>query len=102
MIGRPPKSPLFPNTTPSRSREPDPLQQILNPPAPFGGGVLKSSRKYAVEFGATICSSENLTSCAVTEDRKSTRLNSSHQIISYAVFCLKKKKTKTTQARQIN
>src|SRR5438552_13911197 len=29
------------------------------------------------------------------EDRKSTRLNSSHQIISYAVFCLKKKKTKT-------
>src|SRR5258708_27793613 len=30
------------------------------------------------------------------KDRKSTRLNSSHQIISYAVFCLKKKKTKTT------
>ena len=31
---------------------------------------------------------------AVTRDRKSTRLNSSHQIISYAVFCLKKKKNK--------
>src|SRR5258708_16770992 len=34
-------------------------------------------------------------------DRKSTRLNSSHQIISYAVFCLKKKKTTTSQSTQI-
>src|SRR5947208_10390129 len=34
---------------------------------------------------------------AVVEDRKSTRLNSSHQIISYAVFCLKKKKKKPTR-----
>src|SRR5947208_11975783 len=33
------------------------------------------------------------------EDRKSTRLNSSHQIISYAVFCLKKKKNRSTSAR---
>src|SRR5947208_12551274 len=33
----------------------------------------------------------------VVKDRKSTRLNSSHQIISYAVFCLKKKKKKTTR-----
>src|SRR5947208_9893880 len=36
------------------------------------------------------------------EDRKSTRLNSSHQIISYAVFCLKKKKTKTTKSTAMN
>src|SRR5438552_11212321 len=35
----------------------------------------------------------------VVEDRKSTRLNSSHQIISYAVFCLKKKMTKILKAR---
>src|SRR5207244_9808001 len=35
-----------------------------------------------------------------TADRKSTRLNSSHQIISYAVFCLKKKKKKNTQKTQ--
>src|SRR2546426_4844291 len=34
------------------------------------------------------------------QDRKSTRLNSSHLVISYAVFCLKKKKKKTTSARQ--
>src|SRR5258708_29981469 len=36
----------------------------------------------------------------MSRDRKSTRLNSSHQIISYAVFCLKKKKTKNTSAAQ--
>src|SRR5215216_7289555 len=35
------------------------------------------------------------------QDRKSTRLNSSHQIISYAVFCLKKKKKKEKQSRQL-
>src|SRR5690554_7554837 len=37
-----------------------------------------------------------------TEDRKSTRLNSSHVRISYAVFCLKKKKTTQTTHRQVN
>src|SRR5438552_13615557 len=37
-----------------------------------------------------------------TGDRKSTRLNSSHQIISYAVFCLKKKKTKTFTKKLMN
>src|SRR5258708_24620979 len=37
----------------------------------------------------------------VSKDRKSTRLNSSHQIISYAVFCLKKKKTKTTESHHV-
>src|SRR5258708_11611822 len=36
------------------------------------------------------------------EDRKSTRLNSSHQIISYAVFCLKKKKKKKAQANRVS
>src|SRR5258708_15514121 len=39
---------------------------------------------------------------AVSLDRKSTRLNSSHQIISYAVFCLKKKKKKVTKTRVVN
>src|SRR5690625_6205847 len=37
---------------------------------------------------------------SLLEDRKSTRLNSSHVAISYAVFCLKKKKNKTTMSRQ--
>src|SRR5207244_13567128 len=39
-------------------------------------------------------------SCSATRDRKSTRLNSSHQIISYAVFCLKKKKKNKNNTKQ--
>src|SRR5437879_9398080 len=39
--------------------------------------------------------------CGTREDRKSTRLNSSHRCISYAVFCLKKKKKKTTHTTTI-
>src|SRR5438105_5382228 len=72
MIRRPPRSTLFPYTTLFRSLESSPRLaperariELREPPA---GGV--------------------------REDRKSTRLNSSHEWISYAVFCLKKKKTK--------
>src|SRR3712207_7488050 len=89
MIRRPPRSTLFPYTTLFRSRGPagHPLRRLLRrrhlvgprlaahrgrrvrrPPAPGGGDR--------------------------AEDRKSTRLNSSHANISYAVFCLKKKKEK--------
>src|SRR5258708_27242861 len=79
MIRRPPRSTLFPYTTLSRSHyedvviEPAPVQK---PHPPFWmGAASPNSIRYAAE------------------DRKSTRLNSSHQIISYAVFCLKKKNT---------
>src|SRR5947208_16275338 len=68
MIRPPPRSTLFPYTTLFRSRCESP------PPAP----QVSSRRKPG--------------SIAAQRDRKSTRLNSSHQIISYAVFCLKKKK----------
>src|SRR6266536_1177933 len=67
MIRRPPRSPLFPYTTLFRSA------------APAGNG---SSPRPAPERNST----------PTTRDRKSTRLNSSHEWISYAVFCLKKKK----------
>src|SRR5438552_5859244 len=67
MIRRPPRSTLFPYTTLFRS------EQVLHAQTPF-------LREADVGRGA-----------ADVEDRKSTRLNSSHQIISYAVFCLKKK-----------
>src|SRR6185436_20885889 len=72
MIRRPPRSTLFPYTTLFRSRH-------ARPPA---------SR----------C--EPSCSCPRRRDRKSTRLNSSHQIISYAVFCLKKKKKKQKKHRK--
>src|SRR5258708_29400835 len=68
MIRRPPRSTLFPYTTLFRS-----LNQRWS--LDFLSGALTPSRVVAVSL-----------------DRKSTRLNSSHQIISYAVFCLKKKK----------
>src|SRR5258708_8591911 len=69
MIRRPPRSTLFPYTTLFRSqRHGAPTADRLGDLD--GNGVRRLQR----------------------EDRKSTRLNSSHQIISYAVFCLKKKK----------
>src|SRR5258708_30915866 len=68
MIRRPPRSTLFPYTTLFRS------------PVPVRDSSLR---------GLTFSTASG---CAVNGDRKSTRLNSSHQIISYAVFCLKKKK----------
>src|SRR5436189_1789018 len=82
MIRRPPRSTLFPYTTLFRSQVPydtDPGvgSQTLRSP---GGRELNERRA----------------------DRKSTRLNSSHRCISYAVFCLKKKKTNQTQTLNQN
>src|SRR2546427_4799782 len=79
MIRRPPRSTLFPYTTLFRSGE-------LLPPPP-ATSTLPSVSKVAV------CWLRSLFRERV--DRKSTRLNSSHSQISYAVFCLKKKKTRT-------
>src|SRR3989454_8256608 len=58
-------------------------------------GPLLLIREVVKNFGPRVCSFINIGSMAsqVTPDRKSTRLNSSHLVISYAVFCLKKKKT---------
>src|SRR5258708_12486110 len=77
MIRRPPRSTLFPYTTLFRSffRE---LGDLLV----IGLGPRDETR-------STLTVKQSL------RDRKSTRLNSSHQIISYAVFCLKKKKQST-------
>src|SRR5258708_15976631 len=78
MIRRPPRSTLFPYTTLFRSR--------LGRPSMRGACVLPAALVAALlpaVFGPAV---------GETLDRKSTRLNSSHQIISYAVFCLKKKK----------
>src|SRR5256885_9902584 len=78
MIRRPPRSTLFPYTTLFRSA-------IGIPTLGQGGGDA---------VGAVAVDQLLLADAAqgVTADRKSTRLNSSHLVISYAVFCLKKKK----------
>src|SRR2546422_7102632 len=80
MIRRPPRSTLFPYTTLFRSRREDPHVQRHGPAGPGGGGDPGRREGFRRE--------------AVSLDRKSTRLNSSHGYISYAVFCLKKKKKK--------
>src|SRR5438067_7172893 len=85
MIRRPPRSTLFPYTTLFRSPGPfeikwyDPATGTIIP-----AGEVKTSDKGFEQTSE--CTSEN------PLDRKSTRLNSSHVSISYAVFCLKKKK----------
>src|SRR2546422_11239014 len=82
MIRRPPRSTLFPYTTLFRSPASRPSDSDLSHPAVYVDfhardvrGILRSQKR---------------------QDRKSTRLNSSHGYISYAVFCLKKKKKKKT------
>src|SRR5438067_5972700 len=89
MIRRPPRSTLFPYTTLFRSE--------LSLLADLGRGLLRTlyPEQVARQVAGTLFEG---TSAAQT-DRKSTRLNSSHVSISYAVFCLKKKKNK--QKKQI-
>src|SRR5258708_29726887 len=89
MIRRPPRSTLFPYTTLFRSgREPTTEELALKLDLPVG--KVRKVLRIAQE------------PISLETDRKSTRLNSSHQIISYAVFCLKKKKTKMARARTIS
>src|SRR3712207_9437755 len=79
MIRRPPRSTLFPYTTLFRSRYPSRLQMI---------DYLEA---YAAHFGIQPHFGRDVVAVKHV-DRKSTRLNSSHANISYAVFCLKKKR----------
>src|SRR5690242_21206761 len=80
MIRRPPRSTLFPYTTLFRSVE--------------VAGHLELGTAAAVERGDA--AADAVESEIADGDRKSTRLNSSHMSISYAVFCLKKKKNNLT------
>src|SRR2546430_10195204 len=91
MIRRPPRSTLFPYTTLFRSAVRPVLQIDGNV---FGIAAEKHvlTRVHGVEPRAEGIDTVH----AGQEDRKSTRLNSSHSQISYAVFCLKKKKTNNT------
>src|SRR3712207_7300846 len=96
MIRRPPRSTLFPYTTLFRSR----VRRVHRE----GSGALKSRRRTrrrtarerqvgaARDRGAALGEAHGPLAVRRLRDRKSTRLNSSHANISYAVFCLKKKK----------
>src|SRR5258707_8365271 len=86
MIRRPPRSTLFPYTTLFRSAFETVDSQSV---AGAGEGAVRHVRR-TVEIAARADPGRIL-----AEDRKSTRLNSSHANISYAVFCLKKKNTAT-------
>src|SRR2546422_6394448 len=97
MIRRPPRSTLFPSPTLFRSRElPDGTWLALGHP----GGKLKPRRRLTVGDDSAVEIVEPLGGGLRREprDRKSTRLNSSHGYISYAVFCLKKKKNEGQDA----
>src|SRR3712207_7723043 len=101
MIRRPPRSTLFPYTTLFRSVRHLVLRVLAHGPRRKTDPVLarmlgcEASRKCAI--GPARRSEQSHLHCLVLrhflrQDRKSTRLNSSHANISYAVFCLKKKK----------
>src|SRR5258708_30619648 len=88
MIRRPPRSTLFPYTTLFRSKRVTPMDLHLRGKRVLITGASKGIGAAAAEAFAE----EGCHLRLAAPDRKSTRLNSSHQIISYAVFCLKKKK----------
>src|SRR5256885_5606678 len=78
MIRRPPRSTLFPYTTLFRSH-----------------GIIQLPTNHPIRVAERVATLDLLSGGRVElGDRKSTRLNSSHLVISYAVFCLKKKKKK--------
>src|SRR2546430_6749084 len=87
MIRRPPRSTLFPYTTLFRSSDDDTRH--------LHSGVSNSAPADSLSMNRTINVDSRGDSHVHQEDRKSTRLNSSHSQISYAVFCLKKKNQTT-------
>src|SRR5256885_9446521 len=91
MIRRPPRSTLFPYTTLFRSRG------AGKPGGRIDGDVARRPGHQAVQPARLLGRLEQRADDLVRpRDRKSTRLNSSHLVISYAVFCLKKKKKMPT------
>src|SRR5688572_31253127 len=95
MIRRPPRSTLFPYTTLFRSAVP--VRGVDSQPAGAGQeepGLLAEGAAVPGRGGVPAHAGREPEGGPAAEDRKSTRLNSSHSQISYAVFCLKKKKKK--------
>src|SRR5690625_6485853 len=95
MIPRPPISTLFPYTTLFRSQKQGAVAVIIYNIMPNSQEWLAGLEEAAVDIPIAIISTKD-GRWIEKQDRKSTRLNSSHVAISYAVFCLKKKKNKQT------
>src|SRR5688572_32631374 len=102
MITRPPRSTLFPYTTLFRSQAQlsfgfytriGPLSVQIQPELVYAQN--KDFATFPSSYTDSIWKTYYYILNRIDEDRKSTRLNSSHSQISYAVFCLKKKKKKT-------
>src|SRR3712207_7907254 len=102
MIRRPPRSTLFPYTTLFRSERPAQALALVGRshanrrigPAPAAAEHERGEHEDGDEGKGRVDDPES-------QDRKSTRLNSSHANISYAVFCLKKKKVSNTSPTRI-
>src|SRR5256885_5370252 len=94
MIRRPPRSTLFPYTTLFRSHQNEPVvaMDAHNPDVLVAGSNDYIDQQACPQDIATGTATCDDFSAGIGVDRKSTRLNSSHLVISYAVFCLKKKK----------
>src|SRR5437762_10648176 len=101
MLRRPPRSTLFPYTTLFRSTD----VEVFDVPGAFELPLAASYAARSGRFDGVACLGAvirgetdhyNFVCAETARDRKSTRLNSSHRCISYAVFCLKKKKKKKT------
>src|SRR2546421_8767057 len=100
MIRRPPRSTLFPYTTLFRSMYPLVMAYdsvALEADVELGG----TDQKFNLLMGRNL-QREYQQESQIVVDRKSTRLNSSHDQISYAVFCLKKKKIKSKNMTPIS
>src|SRR5689334_24808689 len=91
MIRRPPRSTLFPYTTLFRSV-----------PAACGEGDDLAAPVVGIRLAGDVAVRFEILDHLARRDRKSTRLNSSHSSISYAVFCLKKKKKHTNRIISAN
>src|SRR5690242_20813584 len=98
MIRRPPRSTLFPYTTLFRSARTDSAAEVVVVlGAEEGASPSRTRRISRIMFAGLSREKQRAAS-----DRKSTRLNSSHMSISYAVFCLKKKKQLQSRADNHN
>src|SRR2546427_4916505 len=98
MIRRPPRSTLFPYTTLFRSGEGRGHADVLQRAAV----IVQAEQQRAHRVLARLVPTKSSHHAVGGADRKSTRLNSSHSQISYAVFCLKKKKKKNNTRQSEN